>query len=64
MFSLGLSSSPARIKMLVVAILVGAILEFLQYSMKNGRYFDFSDMFANAIGALMGFTIFKLFINK
>jgi VanZ family protein len=55
-------------KALWISILTGAgagiILEFLQYSMRQGRSFELADMLANALGAGVGGLVALLFFKK
>jgi glycopeptide antibiotics resistance protein len=39
---------------ILVAALTGIILECAQYLMRQGRSFEFADMLANALGAIIG----------
>lgn len=45
-----------------VSILLGLLMEVLQFSMDMGRHFDILDIIANIIGSIIGLTAFyKIF---
>lgn len=41
----------------------GVLMEFVQYSLVPGRYYEIDDMVANGVGAAIGWGISKLFIR-
>lgn len=44
------------------SIIVGVLMEFLQESMNLGRGFDLYDIYADAVGAIIGFLVMRFFI--
>lgn len=46
-----------------VSIALGVLMEFLQWQMNSGRYFEILDIIANIIGSIIGLTAFYK-INK
>jgi len=48
----------------LVGALTGAVLEFGQYFMGQGRSFELADMAANAFGALVGAYVGKFLFSK
>lgn len=42
----------------------GVLMEFVQYAFVPGRFYEYADMLANAIGALLGWLIFTLFSRR
>ncbi len=44
--------------LLTAVFMYGALMEVLQHTMHNGRGFDFKDMIANLIGAIIGALIY------
>jgi VanZ family protein len=45
---------------IIIAVLFGISLEILQGTLNTGRHFDYFDIIANIIGALLGSAIFLL----
>jgi len=44
------------------SIILGLLMEFLQWQMNSGRYFEILDIIANIIGSIIGLTAFyKIF---
>lgn len=46
------------------ATMYGILMEFVQYTFVPGRFYEYDDMLANAIGAGLGWLIFGLFRKK
>lgn len=46
-----------------VSILLGLLMEALQYGMDMGRHFDILDIIANIIGSIIGLTAFYKIIK-
>lgn len=42
----------------VFAALYGILMEFVQYAFVPGRFYEYADMLANTMGALLGFSLF------
>jgi VanZ family protein len=42
----------------VFAAFYGILMEFVQYAFVPGRFFEYGDMLANTIGALLGLSLF------
>lgn len=49
------------LKILSTAILVGALMEVLQETLTQNRTFDWLDILANSIGAVVGIFILMMF---
>lgn len=49
---------------LVITIVFGIGMEWMQYTFFPGRYFEVPDMIANIIGSFTGLYLFKRFIHK
>jgi len=49
---------------LVFAIGYGVGMEFVQYAFLPGRFYEYDDMLANAIGAFTGWLVFYLYTHK
>jgi VanZ family protein len=45
--------------LLTTVFMYGALMEILQRTMHNGRSFEFMDMVANLIGAIIGTLIYR-----
>ncbi len=45
--------------LLAAVFMYGVLMEILQRTMHNGRSFDFKDMVANLIGAIIGLLIYR-----
>ncbi|MDD2737161.1 MAG: VanZ family protein [Desulfuromonadaceae bacterium] len=45
--------------LLGAVFMYGALMEILQRTMHNGRSFDFNDMAANLVGAIIGVLIYR-----
>ena len=45
--------------LLAAVFMYGALMEVLQHTMRAGRSFDFKDMIANLIGAIIGVLIYR-----
>lgn len=52
------------IKILFLTIFFGLIIETLQYLLPFGRYFDFGDIIANSVGAIIGIIILLFYKKK
>ena len=48
------------LKVFTTAILVGALMEILQETLTKNRTFDWVDILANSIGALVGIFILRI----
>ena len=46
-----------------ISILLGLLMETLQYGMDMGRHFDILDIIANIIGSIIGLTAFYKIIK-
>ena len=46
-----------------ISILLGLLMEFLQFGMDMGRHFDILDIIANIIGSIIGLTAFYKIIK-
>jgi VanZ family protein len=44
-----------------VSIVYGVLMEFVQYAFIPGRFYEYDDMLANAIGVMLGWLCFKWF---
>lgn len=51
------------IKTLIFLVLLGLVIEFIQFYFLVGRFFEMYDIIANIIGSLNGVLIFKAFIK-
>jgi len=49
---------------IMVSVIWGGVIEYLQKAISTGRHFEFFDIIANIIGALVGVAMFKLFFKK
>jgi len=49
---------------ILISFLYGFVMEVLQYYFYEGREFDFIDMLANGVGAILGTYIFSRFFAK
>lgn len=47
--------------LLAAVFMYGVLMEILQRTMRNGRSFDFKDMVANLVGAIIGVLIYRYF---
>ena len=64
LWGLSLFKSRFSLKLLLlISILFGLFLEFLQHILLFGRYFDWGDFIANSTGAIIG-AIILLFLKK
>ena len=45
--------------LLAAVFMYGVLMEILQHTMHNGRSFDFKDMIANLVGAIIGTLIYR-----
>lgn len=57
-----------KIKILLIAIVYGIIIEILQYVLTENRTADFYDVLANSLGAFLAFFVFpiikKIFLRQ
>ena len=62
-----LSQKAGRVKGAQIAfyfsIVLGILMEFLQWQMNSGRYFEILDIIANIIGSIIGLTAFYKIIK-
>ena len=49
---------------IVSATAFGAILELMQWMMQSGRSSEWSDVFANAAGAVLGYLLFRYAVSR
>ena len=49
---------------LLYIFFIGLLIEFFQYILPTGRYFEIADIIANGLGILLGFSISYLYILK
>ena len=64
LFTLGLApKSLYQFSFLVFSISLGALMEFMQSWMHNGRHFDYADMLANTVGAIIAYIFCKTFLK-
>ena len=54
------NNKKVRYVVLILCVLFGVLMEFLQSSLTNYRTFDYADMIANALGVLIAFFLFIL----
>ena len=54
----------ANAKIFLFCFTFGILMEILQYAFFPGRYFEWSDIMANALGALVGITLIRKLIIK
>lgn len=47
---------------IIIVVIYGIVMEFLQLEFYAGRHLEFMDMVANTIGALLGAFLFKRFV--
>lgn len=52
-----------RVKVLLVAVFYGIIIEVLQHAVTINRTADFYDVLANSLGALLAFFVFPFLIK-
>ncbi|KXK36929.1 MAG: VanZ family protein [Saprospiraceae bacterium] len=57
-------NKPGPVLIMVFAIFFGIAMEYGQLMMFNGRSFDYYDMLANTIGAMIGYKLFKYISNQ
>ena len=50
--------------LLAAVFMYGVLMEILQHTMHNGRSFDFKDMIANLVGAIIGTLIYRYLERK
>lgn len=50
-------------KVIILSILLGILMECLQYLIGNGRNFDFFDIIANIVGTYLGSKFYLLRVN-
>jgi VanZ family protein len=56
--------SGKNIKMVIFFIICfGVLMEFFQLYMSKGRLFEYNDVIANIAGVVVGYILFKKFIN-
>lgn len=57
-----------KIKILLIAVVYGIIIEILQYVLTENRTADFYDVLANSLGAFLAFFVFpiikKIFLRQ
>jgi VanZ family protein len=49
--------------LLAAVFMYGVLMEILQRTMHNGRSFDFKDMMANLVGAIIGLLIYRYMVR-
>lgn len=49
--------------LLAAVFMYGVLMEILQRTMQNGRSFDFKDMVANLVGAIIGLLIYRYMVR-
>lgn len=54
----------ANAKIFLFCLSFGILMEILQFAFFPGRYFEWSDIMANALGALAGITLIRKLIIK
>jgi VanZ family protein len=52
-----------EVLMLGLSTFYGVLMEFVQYAFIPGRFYEYDDMLANAIGAVIGWFCFKWVIK-
>ncbi|MDY0781296.1 VanZ family protein [Tenacibaculum sp. IB213877] len=57
-------TSAARIKVVLICIVYGIIIEVLQKELTTYRSFDYADMLANSAGTIIALLIFSFFLKK
>jgi VanZ family protein len=50
--------------LLAAVFMYGVLMEILQRTMHNGRSFDFKDMIANLVGAILGTLVYRYLERK
>lgn len=53
-----------EIIVLCLSTIYGVFMEFVQFAFIPGRFYEYDDMLANALGSVMGWVFFRLTFKK